>query len=625
MRGMNGFTPISPMDHLQTEARNPASAGLDELSAFQFVRLMAAEDAKVAPAVESQAAAIARAVEVIAERMKAGGRLVYIGAGTSGRLGVLDASECPPTFNAPSGLVVGLIAGGMTALTRAVEGAEDNPETAPADLGVIDFSAADVLVGIATSGRTPYVLGAVEYARKLGAFTIGLSCNPGSDLIPKVDLAITPVVGAEVLSGSTRLKAGTATKLVLNMLSTGAMVRLGKTFGNLMVDLRATNEKLRYRTNRIVREATGLDRAAADDLLVRCNGEVKTALVTQLAGVSPESARQRLTAADGRVRAAVGLNGTNGHHNGHEELVLGFDGGGTRTVALLAARSGTGWKVLGRGEAGPSNRQAVGTPAALAALDAAADAAFASAGRSRKTVRSVCLGLAGAGRAEDREVIRDWAAKAKLAPTVDVVEDAALLLAAGTPDGWGVAVVAGTGSMAYARSADARTARAGGWGYLLGDEGSGYAVALAGLRAAARAADGRGPQTVLTEKLLAAFGLSRPEELVGVVYRGCDRAALAALAPIVLDAADTDPDAKEIVTAAAAELAAAAEAAARQLGYGKAFPVALAGGLFESRADYRTRFLAALAERGIAPEPVTVVREPAEGAVRLALTARATA
>ncbi|MFO0796544.1 MAG: N-acetylmuramic acid 6-phosphate etherase [Gemmataceae bacterium] len=613
------------MDHLQTEARNPASAGLDELSAYQFVRLMAVEDAKVAAAVESQAAAIARAVEVVSERMKAGGRLVYVGAGTSGRLGVLDASECPPTFNAPPGLVVGVIAGGPTALTRAVEGAEDHPETAATDLAAVQLSAADVLVGIATSGRTPYVLGAVEYARQLGAFTVGLSCNPDSELIPKVDLAITPVVGPEVLSGSTRLKAGTATKLVLNMLSTGAMVRLGKTFGNLMVDLRATNAKLRYRTNRIVREATGLDHDAADALLARCNGELKTALVAQLAGLEPDGARARLTAAGGRVRAAVGANGTNGYHaNGHEELVLGFDGGGTRTVALLASRTGSGWKLLGRGEAGPSNRQAVGTPAALAALDAAADAAFASAGRSRKAVRAAVLGLAGAGRAEDREVIRDWAAKVHLAPSVDVIEDAALLLAAGTPDGWGVAVVAGTGSMAYARAADGRTARAGGWGYLLGDEGSGYAIALAGLRAAARAADGRGPGTVLIDKLLSAFGLTRPEELVGVVYRGCDRPALAALAPLVLDAAERCPVAAEIASAAAAELASAAVAAARQLGYGAGFPVALAGGLFESRIDYRERFLAALAAGGVTPEPVAVVREPAEGAVRLALASRVT-
>jgi N-acetylmuramic acid 6-phosphate etherase len=609
------------MDHLQTEARNPASAELDDLSPVQLVRLMSAEDAKVIPAVASQEEAIARAIEVITERLRGGGRLIYVGAGTSGRLGVLDATECPPTFNAPPELVVGVIAGGSPALTRAVEGAEDHPEYAERDLAAISLSAADVIVGIATSGRTPYVLGAVDYARSLGAFTVGLSCNSDADIIPRVDLAITPVVGPEILSGSTRLKAGTATKLVLNMLSTGAMVRLGKTFGNLMVDLRATNEKLKLRTNRIVREATGLDHAAADALLERCGRELKTALVSQLAGVSADEARDRLRKANGRVREAVGRNGHAVAVNGTDDLVLGFDGGGTRTVAMLAARRPDGgWQLLGRGEGGPSNRQAVGTPAALAALDAAANAAFAAAGKPRCAVRAACLGLAGAGRPKDREVVREWAARARLAETVDVIEDAALLLAAGTPDGWGVAVVAGTGSMAFARGPDGRTARAGGWGPLLGDEGSAYVIALAGMRAAARAADGRGPATLLTDRLLAANGLARPEELIGVVYRGGDRAALAGLAPVVLEAAAAgDSVADDIIRAAAEELAAAAAAAARSLGLRSAFPVALAGGLLVSSAGYRDRFLAALADRGLHADPVALVTEPAEGAVRLAL------
>ena len=611
------------MDHLQTEARNPASAELDELGPLQLVQLMCAEDAKVVPAVASQAEAIARGIEVIADRLRAGGRLVYVGAGTSGRLGVLDASECPPTFNAPPGLVVGVIAGGPSALTRSVEGAEDHPEFAVTDLAAVSLSPRDVLVGIATSGRTPYVLAAVDHAKQLGAFTIGLSCNPDADIIPRVDLAITPVVGPEVLSGSTRLKAGTATKLVLNVLSTGAMVRLGKTYGNLMVDLRATNEKLRLRTNRIVREATGLDTTAADELLEKCGRELKTALVAQLAHVSADEARERLRTANGRVRAAVGANGKNGHpasRNGTEELVLGIDGGGTGTVVLLAARTHGGWKALGRGESGPSNRQAVGTPAALAALDEATDRAFAAAGRERVQVRAACLGLAGAGRPGDQEIVREWATRANLAADVQVIEDAALLLAAGTPAGWGVAVVAGTGSMAYARGADGRTARAGGWGPLLGDEGSGYAIALAGLRAAARSADGRAQPTPLTDRLLAAYGLTRPEELIGVVYRGGDRAALAALAPVVLDAAEAgDPVAEDIVRDAAGELASAAAAAARQLNLGSAFPVALAGGLLVASPGYRDRFLAALTERGLTVGPVALVTEPAEGAVRLAL------
>jgi N-acetylmuramic acid 6-phosphate etherase len=611
------------MDHLETEARNPASAELDSLTPLELVHLMNSEDARVIPAVGSQAPQIAKAIEVIADRLRNGGRLIYIGAGTSGRLGVLDASECPPTFNAPPNLVIGLIAGGPTALTRAVEGAEDHPEYAIHDLNAVTLTSADVLVAIASSGRTPYVLAAVDHARALGAFTIGLSCNPNSDLIPRVDLAITPVVGPEVLSGSTRLKAGTATKLVLNMLSTGAMVQLGKTYGNLMVDLRATNEKLRWRTNRIVREVTGLDHSRADALLEQSGRELKTALVMQLARVTADEARDRLRKCNGRVKYAVGTNGTSRTSNGNEELILGIDGGGTRTVALLAARQpGSTWRLLGRGEAGPSNRQTVGTPMALAALEAATQAAFAAAGQKRHRVQAACLGLAGAGRATDHRILREWASRFELAQTVDIIEDAALLLAAGTPAGWGLAVVAGTGSMAYGRCPDGRTARSGGWGPVLGDEGSGYAIALAGLRAVVRAADGRGPATNLTAALLTALELGHPEQLVGLVYEGGNRAALAALAPTVLEIASRgDRVAEEIVTTAVTELASAVVATAKALRLGNTFPLALAGGLLIASASYRERFLTTLSGRGLTADPTTLVCEPAEGAVRLALAA----
>ncbi len=608
------------MDQLQTEARNPASTNLDELSTLQFVRLMCAEDAKVPAAVASQIGSIAQAIDVIADRLRGGGRLIYAGAGTSGRLGVLDATECPPTFNAPPEQVIGLIAGGPSALTQAVEGAEDHPEFAARDMLGVELSSSDVVVGIATSGRTPYVLAALICAREKGAFTVGLSCNPDSELIAHADLAITPVVGPEVLSGSTRLKAGTATKLVLNMLTTGAMVQLGKTYGNLMVDLRATNEKLRVRTNRIVREATGLDRPSADALLDRCNRELKTALVSQLAHVSAEEARERLRVANGRVRAAIATPSRNGKPADPDNLLLGIDGGGTRTVALLATPGNNGcWTTLGRGEAGPSNQKVVGIDSALAALEAAVADAFAAAGMTRRDVDAACLGLAGAGRPDDQAVILDWARRHKLAGTVDVIEDAALLPAAGTPQGWGVAVIAGTGSMAYGKAPDGRTARAGGWGHVLGDEGSGYAIAVAGLRAAARAADGRGPTTPLTSRLLAVYGLARAEELISVVYPGCDRPSIAALAPIVLDSADTDPVANDIVTHAAGELAAAVAAVTRSLRLGCEFPVALAGGLLVSSAGYRKRFIHALTACGLCADPLAVVREPAEGALRLAL------
>jgi N-acetylmuramic acid 6-phosphate etherase len=611
------------IDHLLTEARNPASTNLDELTPLQLVHLMNAEDARVIPAVAAQAEAIARAIEAVAERLRGGGRLIYAGAGTSGRLGVLDATECPPTFNSPPGQVVGVIAGGPAALTRAVEGAEDHPEFAEQDLAALQLNARDVVVGIATSGRTPYVLGAVAYARRCGAYTIGLSCNPESDLGAQVDLALTIPVGPEVLSGSTRLKAGTATKLVLNMLTTGAMVRLGKTFGNLMVDLRATNSKLRARTNRIVRLLTGISVAEADALLQQCGGELKTALVAQLAKVSPEEARARLQATQGQVRAALTV-GTSAavRREPLDLLCLGIDGGGTHTVALLARRDrpGAPWSVVGRGTAGPSNIHTVGVACAVQALDQAVTGAFRAAGLERGPVAAACFGLAGADRPDDQRPIRDWAQQANVAAQIELVSDAALVLAAGTPAGWGLAVIAGTGSIAWARSADGRMARAGGWGYLLGDEGSGYALAVAGLQAVARAADGRGPATILTARLLERLGLERPEQLIATVYRsGWDRAALAALAPLVLDAAAEDAVARQLAEEAARALAHTAAAAAGCLQREQApLPVALAGSVLIQNAWYQRRFLEALRAAGLCPDPVCPVAEPAAGALRLA-------
>jgi N-acetylmuramic acid 6-phosphate etherase len=293
------------LDRLTTESRNPASQNLDRLSPLQIARLMNTEDARVPEAVAAEAERIAQAIEIIADRLRRGGRLIYIGAGTSGRLGVLDAAECPPTFNSRPEQVVGVIAGGNTALTRAVEGAEDFPEYGARDLLSINVSSNDVVVGIATSGRTPYVLGGLQFARQQQAYTIGLSCNPDSQLAAACDLTITPLVGPEVLSGSTRLKAGTATKLVLNTLTTGAMVRLGKTYGNLMVDLRATNSKLVHRSRRIVSQVTGVSIDEAEQLLARCNGEVKTAIVVHLKAIEPDEARRRLETAQGRMRDAL--------------------------------------------------------------------------------------------------------------------------------------------------------------------------------------------------------------------------------------------------------------------------------------------------------------------------------
>jgi N-acetylmuramic acid 6-phosphate etherase len=305
------------LEHLTTEARNPASEDLDGLTALEIVQLINSEDAKVANAVAEQADAIAKAIDVIADRLDRGGRLIYIGAGTSGRLGVLDAVECPPTFNTNPSQVVGLIAGGYTALTSAVEGAEDRPDLAVEDLKNAKLTDGDVLVGIATSGRTPYVMGSLEYARSIGAFTIGLSCNRDAKIATCCDISIAPVVGPEVVSGSTRMKAGTATKMVLNMLSTGAMIRLGKTYGNLMVDLRASNTKLADRARRIVRALTNVSENEAELLLNECGGEVKTAIVSFHRGVDSGDARRILAASHGHLRNAlhgpVNNDGANSH------------------------------------------------------------------------------------------------------------------------------------------------------------------------------------------------------------------------------------------------------------------------------------------------------------------------
>ncbi len=289
-----------------TEARNPASMDLDQRDSLGIVTLMNQEDAKVAEAVRAELPNIARAVDLIVERLARGGRLLYFGAGTSGRLGVLDATECPPTFSAPPQQVQGFIAGGPEALTQSIEGAEDDMEAGMATArDEARVGPLDAVVGIAASGRTPWVIGALRAARAAGAVTIGLVCNPATPIHNEVDVCIAPVTGPEVLTGSTRLKAGTAQKMVLNMLSTASMVRLGKAYSNLMVDVQPTNSKLRARAVRILQEAAGIEEARARALLEESGWVVKVALVMALADVDAKEARRRLAAAQGHVRRAI--------------------------------------------------------------------------------------------------------------------------------------------------------------------------------------------------------------------------------------------------------------------------------------------------------------------------------
>ncbi|OEF27675.1 N-acetylmuramic acid 6-phosphate etherase [Vibrio rumoiensis] len=293
------------LSHMVTESRNPASANIDALNTEEMLRVINAEDKKVPFAVELTLPAIAESVDIIAAAFRKSGRLIYMGAGTSGRLGILDASECPPTYGSDPSQVVGLIAGGHKAILKAVENAEDNLELGAQDLKDIHFSHDDVLVGIAASGRTPYVLGGMEYATSIGAKVISLSCNPVSPMTDAADIAITPIVGAEVVTGSSRMKAGTAQKLVLNMLTTGAMIKTGKVYGNLMVDVEATNAKLVERQKSIVMAATECDRATAEAALNACNGHCKTAIVMILTQSDAQQATELLNQSNGFTRAAI--------------------------------------------------------------------------------------------------------------------------------------------------------------------------------------------------------------------------------------------------------------------------------------------------------------------------------
>ncbi|HIF9113932.1 TPA: N-acetylmuramic acid 6-phosphate etherase [Photobacterium damselae] len=293
------------LSQLVTESRNQASHAIDTLSTLDMVTVINQEDQKVALAVEKTLPEVALAVDALADAFMVGGRLIYMGAGTSGRLGILDASECPPTYGSNPNQVVGLIAGGHKAILKAVENAEDNRELAKQDLQNLGLTKNDVVVGIAASGRTPYVIGGMKYAHSVGAQVVAVSCNPQSEMTKIADIAITPVVGAEVVTGSSRMKAGTAQKLVLNMLTTGAMIRTGKVFGNLMVDVEATNAKLIQRQTNIVMQATDCDVAQAEEALSACDRHCKTAILMILAGLDAEQAKKQLANHNGFIRSAL--------------------------------------------------------------------------------------------------------------------------------------------------------------------------------------------------------------------------------------------------------------------------------------------------------------------------------
>ncbi|RKL62144.1 N-acetylmuramic acid 6-phosphate etherase [Thermoanaerobacteraceae bacterium SP2] len=291
---------------LVTEGRNPDTMDIDMLETKEMLKKINNEDKKVPLAVEKEIPNIAKAVDVIAQRLREGGKLFYIGAGTSGRLGVLDASECPPTYGVDPEMVQGIIAGGDTAIRKSMEGVEDDAGQGKIDLMGKKLSSKDAVVGLAASGRTPYVLGAMEYARSIGVLTVGICCTPENLMEKYADIMITPVVGPEVITGSTRMKAGTAQKLVLNMISTGVMIKLGKVYSNLMVDVRATNEKLVQRARRIVKQATGAGEELIDKVLEETEFNVKLAIVMILTGLRKDEAEKLLEKNFGHIRKALG-------------------------------------------------------------------------------------------------------------------------------------------------------------------------------------------------------------------------------------------------------------------------------------------------------------------------------
>ncbi|MEM1274375.1 MAG: N-acetylmuramic acid 6-phosphate etherase [Pseudomonadota bacterium] len=302
---MTAELSVTDLTNLVSETRNPRTIDIDRLSTRELVTRINSEDKLVALAVERELPQVAKAVDLIEQAFRAGGRLIYIGAGTSGRLGVLDASECPPTFSVPQSMVLGVIAGGEQALRNAVEGAEDSRDQGARDLEAANLARADIVVGIAVSGRTPYVVGALEYAKQIGARTVSLSCNPHSELSKFADVDIAPVVGPEVLTGSTRLKSGTAQKLVLNTLSTSAMIRIGKSYENLMVDLSISNHKLKTRAVAILCEITGLEPDDAENLLAESGNDVKRAILMNFTGLNRNDAQTCLDASGGILRKAI--------------------------------------------------------------------------------------------------------------------------------------------------------------------------------------------------------------------------------------------------------------------------------------------------------------------------------
>lgn len=528
---------------LATEGRNPRTLALDVLDLEDALALMNAEDAAVPGAVREQIPAIAAAVRLLERALRGGGRVFYVGAGTSGRLGLLDAAECPPTFGTDPEQVQALMAGGGEAAGRAKEGAEDDAAAGRADLVSRGVTARDAVVGLAASGRTPYVVGALAAAREVGAATVAVVCNNQGPLVALADVAIAAVTGPEVVMGSTRLKAGTAQKLILNMLSTLTMVRLGKVYTNLMVDMRASNAKLRARAVRMLALAAGLELGKAEEALAAAGGDLKAALVAHLAGVGPEEAGALLAASGGNVRAAVAgrradlapaVSPATGTADG--VYYLGIDGGQSGTRCLIVRADGT---VHGMSTAGkidhllaPGGRERVREVLRQVVAEAM--------GARPVRVKAAFLGLTGVvagGRLEEAALT---AAQGSVpADQVCVDNDGLIAWAGALALRPGLIAIAGSGSLVLGVDAGGRTERAGGWGYLFGDEPGAFGIALAGVKSALRDVDA-GRVSDLRRVVEDHFGVADLAQVTKGFYAGeVDRAQVASLTPRLAELART--------------------------------------------------------------------------------------
>ncbi|KAF8625754.1 hypothetical protein AX17_006780 [Amanita inopinata Kibby_2008] len=662
---------------LQTESRNSRSYDIDIVSTVEMCRIMNDADSGIASAVGSCIDVIAPIIDEIAQRVRQNGRVIYVGAGTSGRLGILDASEIPPTFSAPYSQFIGLMAGGDSAIRRAVEGAEDSLTQPIEDLSMIQppLTHLDTLIGIAASGRTPYVLSGLSYAKdSLRMLTVGVACVKPSQMRNHCEHIIECVVGAEIITGSTRMKAGTATKLILNMISTGVMIRIGKTYGNMMVDLKTSNLKLVDRSRRILRTlhpSTTLNDGEIDQLISSCNGSVKLALVVAKLGCSVEEGVAKLDAAGGVLKKAWQAETTSGPVSNNSSidssLVLCIDAGGTKCSVAIANKSG----VVTRAVGGSCNFATMGHDHALSVLKDVINDALAkirlshskapgvySLSSGKSLFNAAWIGGAGLDHEADLVSIRPKITELLRLPDpskLHITNDAALLSSAILTDNEHdsssdiktcIVLITGTGSIAYSYRLPfdhgppipVPIERSGGWGYLLGDEASAYHIGKTAIQKALGARDLGLPPTPLHLAIVNHLGCSSVKDILSSVYRSSQtsmpssvksvdtdpKLRIASLSPVILGqafpsgGAAGDKEAVEIVRHAAACGADLIMPLLRRDGPVKtSHSVLILGGALAQVAGYRELIFDTLRERDQVFARVEVVEDVASYAVRL--------